>query len=367
MKLLVVMPSGIFRGGAEESLLHLACAHRTAGIELSVVFLEDGDLPARVAGEGVKVFVVPAGRLRQLGRYVQTVMQIRGLILKESPHAVLSWMTKAHIYSGMAARLCGVPPIYYQMGLPDGTVVDRLSRWIPAAGALACSEFAARAQRRVVGHPVVGVPLAADRAKFSSMIPAREMKARLGFAPDRPLVGIVGRLQRWKGQRVFAKAMAEVLRDQPDCQAVIVGGVHELEPDYPEILEASIADMGLANAIRMVGAQTNVSEWMQAMDVVVHASEREPFGIVVLEAMCLGKPVVATRPGGPEEIIRDGFNGALVAYGDVSGIARTALRFLKDSEFSSRCAAGALERSRDFTPERFACALRDGIFSISGK
>ena len=66
--------------------------------------------------------------------------------------------------------------------------------------------------------------------------------------------------------------------------------------------------------IRMVGVQRNVPELMQAMDVFVHASEKEPFGIVVIEAMSLGKPAVATRPGGPEEIVDDGFNGQLVTW-----------------------------------------------------
>ena len=102
---------------------------------------------------------------------------------------------------------------------------------------------------------------------------------------------------------VYVDAMTRVLKEIPDCRGVIVGGKHHLEPDYADWLAEKVQVLGVSKEVRMVGVQRNVPEWMQAMDVVVHASEREPFGIVVVEAMALGKPVVATRPGGPEEIV----------------------------------------------------------------
>ena len=110
----------------------------------------------------------------------------------------------------------------------------------------------------------------------------------------------------------------------------------------------------------MVGVQRNVPEWMQAMDVVVHASEREPFGIVVVEAMALGKPVVATRPGGPEEIITHDSDGQLVMW-------KSRMIGRGDPQISSRSGMGpfrgqrAKERSREYTMEKYAERLGDAL------
>lgn len=361
IKIVLVMPSGVYRGGAEEALLHFCRAVKDADIR--VIFLESGDLVQRLQEVGATVEVLDAGRLRHPIRVVRAIARIAKTLRSDNPDVVLSWMVKGHLYAGLAARLVGIPAVYFQMGLPDRGIVDRLSRWVPAAGALACSEFAAQCQRQHARHPVLAVPLAADQERFAnaSKIPPQEMKARLGFDPHRPLIGTVARLQEWKGLHVFAEAMARVFQEAPDCQAVIVGGPHHLEPDYPALLEKKIASLGLTGRIRLAGAQTNVPDWMQAMDVVVHASREEPFGIVVVEAMSLGKPVVATRPGGPEEIVQDGQDGLLVPHGDATAMAKAILRHLRDPAFATACAKAARKSSTQFSPEQFAQNLTQAL------
>jgi glycosyltransferase involved in cell wall biosynthesis len=93
-----------------------------------------------------------------------------------------------------------------------------------------------------VRHRVLGVALAADVSRFSEATkhsPA-DTRRRLGLDPDRPLVGIVGRLQRWKGMHVYAEAMSSVLKEVSDCQGIIVGGKHHLEPYYADWLAERI-------------------------------------------------------------------------------------------------------------------------------
>jgi glycosyltransferase involved in cell wall biosynthesis len=153
---------------------------------------------------------------------------------------------------------------------------------------------------------------------------------------------------------VFAEAMAKIIETRPDCQGVIVGGPHDLEPDYAPWLEGRIRQLGLIGKIMLAGKQNNVPEWMQAMDIFVHGSEREPFGIVVLEAMSLGKPVIATTPGGPEEIIRQGETGLLIPPNDPAKLIEAIQTYLSDPAFSARIGAAARQRALEFTPERFA-------------
>ncbi len=372
LKLLVVMPSGQWRGGAEASLLHIAQAREAVGLDLSVVFLEGGNLPGRFVHEGVETTVMDAGRLRNPVRFLRTVGKLRRLLARERPDAVLAWMTKAHLYSGLAARRSGVPALIFQAGLSDGSPIDRLARRIPSAGYLACSEFAAVRQRAALSDPrerVETVLPACEHARSEEALSCQpaEMKRRLGFDPALPLVGTVGRLQRWKGVHVFAEAMAAVFRDGGPCQAVIVGGPHGLEPDYPAFLERRLRELGVESRIRMAGAQENPHEWMQAMDVFVHAAEAEPFGIVVVEAMSLGKPVIATRPGGPEEIIHDGLDGLLVPFGEAATMAEAIRRLLGDAALRERLGHAARERALAFTPEAFARRMRDAIHRLLGR
>jgi hypothetical protein len=92
-----------------------------------------------------------SGRLREPWKIVTAILTIQPSREAAPSGFVLSWMTKAHIYGGPAALLTRVPAIYFQMGLPDNGPVDRLSRVVPAAGALTCSEFAANCSKRLFG------------------------------------------------------------------------------------------------------------------------------------------------------------------------------------------------------------------------
>lgn len=353
---LIVMPSGKDRGGAEEALLQYVAYRASHGAAPHVITLEPGSLRELLEVQGARVTFIDAGRTRQILRWANAVRQIAAIARKERTQIILSWMTKGHLYGGPAGLMTRTPAAYYQMGLPDKGALDRLCRLLPAAGALGCSDYVTQQQQQVVKYQVVSAPLAADIDRFEKarLLSATDLKLRLGFDPDRPLVGIVGRLQRWKGMHVFVDAMAKILETRPDCQAVVVGGPHDLEPDYAKWLERRIRELGLSSKIMLAGKQNNVPEWIQAMDVFVHASEREPFGIVVVEAMCLGKPVIATKPGGPEEIIRHGENGLLIPPNDPASLVEAIHTYLSDPALSARIGAAAQERALEFTPERFA-------------
>jgi glycosyltransferase involved in cell wall biosynthesis len=174
-------------------------------------------------------------------------------------------------------------------------------------------------------------------------------------------------MQRWKGMHVFVDAMARVFEKVPDAEGVIVGGMFKLEPDYEPWLRARVRELGMKEKIRMVGVQRNVPEWMQAMDVFVHASEREPFGIVVIEAMSLGKPVIATKPGGPEEIITDGVDGQLVTWNQPEELAAAILKYLQDPDWARSVGQRAMQRSQEYTMEKYAARVGDAVRKLVKK
>jgi glycosyltransferase involved in cell wall biosynthesis len=245
-----------------------------------------------------------------------------------------------------------VPSAWYQHGLASRrSWIDRLATLLPARAILTCSATSAASQSRLgprralhIAYP--GVDL--ERFDPAALPSPDALRRRLGLPAGGPLIGIIGRLQRWKGMHTLLEAMPAVLRRHPDAHGVIVGGAHRGEAAYPAYLRERIAGLHLEEHVTMTGQQANIPEWMQAMDVVVHASDREPFGIVLLEAMALGKPVVAGDRGGPTEVITDGVDGLLTPYGDAQALAGAILRYLDDPAFARRTGSAARARARAF-------------------
>jgi glycosyltransferase involved in cell wall biosynthesis len=365
LRVLVVMPLAAPLGGGEQMLRQLLLHGRGAGIDWTVVFLRSGPMADEARALGLVVHVIDAGRFRDVIRRSRAVRRVAALAREAD--LVLGWMVAGQLMAGPAAYLAGVPCVWYQVGTPRPDWLDRMATLLPACGVLVLSRAGAAAQARVwpARRQWLVYPGASLDAFDPSALPAPgEARRRLGLPPGVPLVAMVARLQRWKGVHVLVEAMATVHAARPDACAVIVGGPHETEPGYPAELTAQAASLGLHEVVRFAGFQPNVPEWMQAADVIVHASDREPFGIVVIEAMALGKPVVAGAAGGPQEIITDGVDGALVAYGDPAALARAILRYLDDAPFAARLGAAARARAAAFNDRTYAAnviaALREG-------
>ncbi len=363
MKIAIIMPLAEQRGGGELMVLHLMQQGQDLGVEWLVVFLSDGPMVQQVRALGAAAVVVDAGRLREVPRYLAAVGRIARLVRREKVDLIFGWMNQAQLYGSPAAKLAGVPAAWYQIGLPlSPGWNDRMATRLPAAGILACSQAAADAQARLApARPMrivyPGVEL--ERYEAGKLPSPIEAKQKLGLPLTGPLIGIVGRLQRWKGMHVLVEALPEILQAHPGAHGVVVGGDHAPEPEYPAYLRERISTLGLTDKVTLAGLQGNVPEWMQAMDVFVHASDHEPFGIVVIEAMALGKPVVAGNAAGPTEVITDGVNGLLTPYGDAPALAQAVLRYLDDPAFARQAGAAARVRALEFSTRRYAenCVL----------
>ena len=361
MKIAIIMSLAEQRGGGELMLLHLIQHGRGAGVDWLVIFLEDGPMVEQVRALGAEVRVIVSGRLREIFRYAATVRCLAALMRREQVSLVLGWMNQGQLYGSPAARLAGVTAVWYQLGIPlvPGWG-DRMATRLPAAGILTCSRAGAAAQAAIApSRPlrVVYPGVELDRFDPSSLPAPADMRRTLGMPVSGPLIGIVGRLQHWKGMHVLIAAMPEILATHPDAHCVIVGGPHAPEPEYPASLTAQISTLGLETKVTMVGLQPNVPEWMQAMDVIVHASDHEPFGIVVIEAMALGKPTIAGNTAGPTEIITDGVDGLLTPFEDAPALAHAVKRYLGDPAFAAQLGAAGRERAQEFSTARYAEAV----------
>ena len=163
-----------------------------------------------------------------------------------------------------------------------------------------------------------------DTAEFKRQRTIAEAKAMLGLPPSGMMIGGVGRLSPEKGFDTLIRSVGALVKQGHDLRLVIVG-----EGDDRPRLESLISALHLDSRVRLVGWQADVRPYFEAMDVYALSSLREGLPNVVLEAMALGVPVVATRVAGVPRLLRQGRNGSLVEPGDARELCNAIEELLR--------------------------------------
>jgi glycosyltransferase involved in cell wall biosynthesis len=164
-----------------------------------------------------------------------------------------------------------------------------------------------------------------DTAQFARTVPVAEAKRRLGKPPGRFVIGAAGRLSPEKGFDVLIRSVDRLVKGGADAELLIVG-----EGDEKPRLESLIAELGAGEHVHLLGYRPDLRELYEAMDLFALSSLREGLPNVLLEAMALEVPVVATRIAGVPRLIREGENGLLVEAGDAGGLTQALARLLGD-------------------------------------
>jgi len=186
----------------------------------------------------------------------------------------------------------------------------------------------------------------------------------IGVAPGAPLVGMLARFDAWKGHDVFLQAARRIKDARPDTRFAVVGGALNAAwlphvAGYEETVRALARRLGLDGALAFVPHRADVAAAYAGLDVVVCPSVREPFGMVVIEAMAAGRPVVASDSGGPLEILEDGRTGVLFETGNAKALADAVLRLLDDPARRAQLATLAqTEVARRFHRDRYAADIQ---------
>ncbi len=185
-------------------------------------------------------------------------------------------------------------------------------------------------------------------------------QAPLELPADVPIVGLVGRLQPWKGQDRLLRAQA-ILRDRGHrMHVVIVGGdSYGLSPEYAASLEPLVRQLGLSDAVTMTGEVPDAGPYIEQMDILVNASDPEPFGIVILEGMARGVAVLAVDSGGPAEFVEDRRTGVLARSGQPDALADALEPLLLSSALRAQIGEAGRER---YLQEYTDAAMRGRFF-----
>ena len=160
------------------------------------------------------------------------------------------------------------------------------------------------------------------------------IKAGLNIPFTSRVIGIIGNIRPWKGQKYFIDAFLELSREYDDLYGIVAGGWSKEDEWFVDILKKAVQEAGIGHRVLFLGYRRDVPELLSIFDVFIHASTKpEPFGMVILEVMAAKKPVVATNLGGPIEILNSGECGILVPPKDGRAIAASCRTYLNDSRF----------------------------------
>ncbi len=259
---------------------------------------------------------------------------------------------KSSILGRLVARQARVPWIASDHGLfTRGSWPKRLYRLLEivalrsAEAILVPSDFQRRKllARGISPARVIVVPHGLDVASFLGRAGSREATRRaMGLAGDDPVLLAVGRLELVKGHRYLLQALPTLLATYPRLR-LWVAGEGSLRPR----LAQQAASLGVAETVDFLGYRDDVPSLLAACDLVVLPSLEESFGLVVLEAMAAGKPVVATRVGGIPEVMAGSENGWLVPPANPGALAAAIREALSQPAEAARRAQAGAQRVRE--------------------
>ena len=348
--------------GGAENLLVAAARHPSArGVRYSFgYFLPWKDAlvqPLRDAGAEVTCFPArsAAGVLARSATLARHLRRQRVDLL----HAHLPI---AGVAARLAGKLAGVPVVYTEHNLMQryhpltraaNLATWRLQRQVVAVSSEVAESIAEHTAARVPVQVVAnGVPVDLLRPNPEA---AAALRTTLGIPADAPVVGQVAVFRRQKRLDLWIEAAQAIHRRLPRSHFLLVGD----GPLRSEV-ETAVAASGIAEAIHLPGLQPDVRPYLGAMDLLLISSDFEGLPLVLLEAMALERPVVATAVGGVPEAVADGDTGVLVAPGSAAALADAVCGLLASAD--TRIAMGRAARQRaetTFSTRRMQAELED--------
>lgn len=333
--------------------------------EVELACAPGGPLIDLVEQNGMKARLLPS--LVQPLHPPKDLLALTNLVslLKKTPfHIVHTHNSKAGFTGRLAARLAGVPVIvhtvhgfafhdqepFWRQSLFRG--LERLaSRWCDKMIFIsqplidwALHEGIGRREKMVRIYS--GIEL--ERFRPRTTDEQKKIRERWRIRPDEAVIGIVSKLWEGKGHATLIEAFEQIKKEKTEARLVIVG-----EGYLRERLVGLISRLGLEDSVVFTGFQMDVSEIIATFDVAVLPSLFEGMGRVLLEAMAMEKPVVASRVGGIPDLVDHGVNGLLVRPGEIGELKDAILNILNNRTLAVRMAGEGKKR----VTEQFSAEL----------
>lgn len=329
-------------GGAEQVVMRLAEEISSRGHEVTLFTLnEPGVFAPQMMYKGIPVLsLCKRGKLdfSVLGK-LKRQFQMRRL------DVVHTHLWGANFWGRVAARLARVPVVIaHEHGMQPwrGWLHYRLDRWLygKTNRVLFVSRQVMREFLAKSGLKESRCTLIPNGVDDKPCVESRQrLRREFGWRDEERVIISVGRLSVEKGYEDLVRAFARVARLAPRVRLVILG-----EGQERQALERLREEVGLNGQVTFAGLRDDVKRWLAAADFYVQPSRREGLSLAILEAMVAGLPVVATRVGDVDQVIRDGQEGYLVEANDPDALAQALLRVLGQPTYLQLPVVGAAKR-----------------------
>lgn len=325
-------------GGAETVFATLSEALQGRGHEIHCAAPDGTWLPDALRARGLaRVSFETSGSVD-----LRLVQQLKTLIQRHSIDVVHAHLFEGALYAALAARLAGVPcvtTLHGQVDVMSTRPSMRVKRWLFSALTHRVVLVSHVLQRELA--PMLGVPARRLHVVHNGVpIPPSPMQA----LPDGARIVAIGNVRRPKNYPLLLRAFAEVRRTHPQATLEIAGQASGDALDAE--LAAVVTELALHRSVTLHGFVADPAPLLKGARCFVSSSTKEGFSLATIEAMLSGVPVVATRSGGPEEILTDDVTGLLVPVSDVDALASGIRRILDDSVLAHRLAVAAASDAR---------------------
>lgn len=334
---------------------------RKMGHNVTVLTRGDSWLNESLESEGIPCLTSPLTRF-PLGE----VNRIRDWCSANQIDLIHTHMSRAHSF-GVLLKLASRIPVVATAHSRSLQLHWRLNDFV-IANSNSTAEYQTKFNR-VPKSKLETIHCFVDLQKFREVTErdVRRVQRQLRLNGDEFLVGVVGDVCERKGHRFLFQALSRVVKQVPNLRLVLLGRFHRREA-YTRQLRQRLIEERLFRYTKWLGLRFNVADFMTAFDVCVVPSIEEPLGMVAIESMAAGTPVIASQVGGLPEIVKQNVNGILVPPRDPQAIAEALIAMAMDRQLRNRMGAtGQAQVFHQFDPVRLTGQVIDVYEKAIGK
>lgn len=360
MRLLFVTHNADFLGGGELSLCQLIGDLHKRDHEVRLLVPRGGWVRQTCERRGIEVQTVAMPSFTSLRCLGALWRWSRLLTQGWRPDIIHASTPRAAVYAGIAGRCGGVPVVFHCRI----AWVDRRLDWLIARLATCVVANSHATAQRFAGRSVPDIRVVYNGIDVRQF--AAESPAKKPLGAGRILL-CVARVSRWKRHDIVLDVFDQLSPDLDDLHLVCIGGPDPDDPGWMKQLRERTARLAHGDRVHWLGMRSDVASWYSAADILILASENEPFGRVIVEAMACGVPVVACNRGGPAEIMEQGGQGFLVVPGNTAEMAHRTQLVLQDRGLHDRLATAGRIRAEDFTLQKHTDRMISVFESLTGQ
>lgn len=325
-------------GGQEQRILIESQEMIRRGHHVLVACPPDAALCPRVQAAGIPVAEIPIRAALDLVAVASLVRLFRreGVTVVNTHSGKDSWV------ASMAAKISGVPILLRtrHISLPvRRSFYNAIWRW--PDGFITTGEQI-REHLIGIGIPadrVVSIPTGVDVQRFSPSVSGEAVRREFGLAPGQRVISVIGVLRSWKRIDLFIDVAAILAREEPSLRFLVVG-----EGPQEKNIRRKVEELGVGDRVFLLGHRNDVPEILAASDALVMTSMKEGLPQVILQALAMERPVVASPVGAIPEVVEHGETGFLCPAGEAEGFVAAVRSLLRDPALGRRLGSAGRRR-----------------------